>query len=128
MKRREKNKELHQRLEAWGEWTTRPVNGIGYPGITMEGVMMEMGQVCRSGNRPQARVPQYNFNPKCTELDIIIETLPKEWKRVIHSKYAHRHKEREMMLYCQKKARRIYEDIEKAHVYICGKLGITYEP
>jgi len=128
MRRREQNKALHKRLEAWGDRESRPVRGLGYRSQTTEAEMMEMGQVCRSGNAAVAIVPEFTIDKKVAEVEAGIQAMNvPEWKRAIESKYLHRHRGQEIQKYCGQSKKQFYINLKNAEAFMCGWLGYQWE-
>lgn len=127
MRRRERNRCLHRRLEDWGHWVNQPVTGLEYRSQTTEAVMMEMGGIFRSGNSTTI-VPMYRPNKQCAEVDKgIIAMTSTPLTRAIEARYQHCYKDKQAHDYCRCSMKQYYISLKNAEIYLAAWLGYSWE-
>ena len=95
MRRRDHFEWVVIRLEYWGRWMSDGGQGLGYPGRTNEGRLMDDGQIGLVTNY-RDHSPQIEFAHKEQETDRAIQGLPADWRYIIYRMYADQKKPLEM--------------------------------
>lgn len=127
MRRREKNRKLHRRLEDWGQYENQPVIGLGYSSQTHEAKMMEMGTVCSSGNAAVAVVPQFRPNKICAETGIGVLALSTKLRTAIIFTYQNPTKREDIFNKTGMKIRDYHRNLKEAELFLAGFLGYKWE-
>lgn len=82
MRERDHFRWVEVRLHYWGEWQAKRVDGLGFPGRTQEGRLMDEGPVGSTTNY-RDHSPDVEFAHKEHETDRAVQRLPPEWRLVV---------------------------------------------
>ena len=86
-RKRERFQWVVDRLEDWGRWTAKNVEGLGFAGRTQEGRLMDEGPV---GSKTNYRdySPVLEYAHKEHETHRAVASLPRDWYWMVCSLYA----------------------------------------
>lgn len=109
-------------LWRWAASVHENISGMGYPSKTMEYRLAREGVIIHG--TPRGSVPSFKIDHQIMEVGRAVESMRDRWREAIKARYLCGMGDREAAEYLSQSLGTVRRDMDLAHAWLAGRLGI----